>query len=165
MLKENTIKPPSIHQNIELLVGVYKNKLRQCGVSKRDVERLASQCSIDELKKIVIHHKNQVVRMPANSSYSEKEEHKNLRTLQTSTQHHCRVRSFKPSKKHRHLCCSRKRKKVDRALTFGGSTRNNYDPLKHLGYLDDSMKASQLEGIIERCLNPSHGLKNNNETH
>jgi len=165
MLEENSNKQLHVSQSEDrLLANIYKNKLIRCGVSKRDAERLATNKTIDELKKVCSELKQSIAYNPTCSNSESNETSKVAIT--SSSNGTCRVWSIRPTGKHRHLSCSRKRTKVDKALSDSQTISSDNDPLKHLGYLDDELKEARLEGLIESYLNHNrHGQEREQETH
>ena len=165
MLKENSNKQlHAPHPEGMLRANIYKNRLIRCGISKRDAERLMATKTIEELKKISSDLKQSIGYNPMRSNNEPKEQDEVA--IASPSNGTCRVWSIRPSQNHRHLSCSRKRTKVDKALLTSQAISSDSDPLKHLGYLDDELKESRLEGLIENYLNHhSRGQERDQETH
>ncbi|MDC5870553.1 hypothetical protein OPW39_17260 [Vibrio europaeus] len=115
MLKENSNKHQRQPQSEDRLrANIYKNRLIRCGVSKREAERLVATQTIEALKQISARQKLSTGYKPM-GSHTEPNTQRDL-AIARSSHGHSRVWSLRPSRHHRHLSCSRKRTKVDRAL-------------------------------------------------
>lgn len=163
MLEKNTNYqlPPS--QEDQLLISIYRNRLKRCGVTPKQITHLLKVKSLSELKEIAKQLKTQSICANSNPEVIPNQDTKaGLFNIESGT---CRVKSKRPSGKNRHLCCRRKRSKVDKALLASEFISRDYDPLRHLGYLDDQSKDTLIEKTIEHHLTNSHGSKERSETH
>ncbi|GLO64198.1 hypothetical protein MACH09_47060 [Vibrio sp. MACH09] len=163
MLEKNTSHQLSSSHEDRLLISIYRNRLKRCGVTPKQIKHLLKVKSLSELKEIAKQLKPQITGAYSNPELIQKQDSQDwLLNLDTRA---CRVRSKRPSGKNRHLCCSRKRSKVDKALLASEFISRDFDPLRHLGYLDDHAKDTLIEKTIEHHLTNSHGSKERSETH
>jgi hypothetical protein len=161
MLNQNTQTQSS--KNEEYLLSLYRTKLQRCGLSSKETSRLLKEKSIDELKAVVQQQRNaQNLQASASSSHCEPSRPRRSLTDATTTG---RVWSTKPHKHAHSLSASRKRSKIEKALSNCRSIAPELDPLKHMGYVDDDAKLSRLDMLIESHLMPSHGHNESPDSH
>lgn len=163
MLNQNAQTQNS--KNEECLLSLYRTKLQRCGLSSKETSKLLKEKSIDELKTVIQQQrKAQTQKRQASASLSHCEPSRPRRSLTDATTTG-RVWSTKPHKYAHSLSASRKRSKIEKALSNCRSIAPELDPLKHMGYVDDDAKLSRLDMLIESHLMPSHGHKESPDSH